>query len=92
MVNPSESNLAVQAAVKNTATNAVFFFTIPVALDALMVPGIVMEVQALAAAWKSIDESQEVSQVVNGTKLLVVAIPYVYNLLFEICRFTNSRC
>ena len=66
MVNPSETNLSVQAAVKNTATNAVFFFNIPVAMEGLMVPGIVMEVQALAAAWRSIDDSQEVSQVVNG--------------------------
>lgn len=66
MVNPAETSLAVQAAVKNTATNAVFFFSIPVAMEALMVPGIVMEVQALAAAWRSIDDSQEVSQVVNG--------------------------
>jgi hypothetical protein len=65
MVNPSETNLVVQAAVKNTATNTVFFFNIPVALETLMVPGIVMEVQALAAAWRSIDETQEVSQVVN---------------------------
>ena len=66
MVNPSETSLNVQAAVKNTVTNAVFFFSIPISMEVLMVPGIVMEVQALAAAWRSIDDSQEVSQVVNG--------------------------
>lgn len=66
MVNPSDVSLVVQAAVKNVATNAVFFFSIPIAMETLMVPGIVMEVQALAAAWRSIDDSQEVSQVVNG--------------------------
>ncbi len=56
----------MQAAVKNIATNAVFYFSIPVALEALMAPGIVMDVNALAAAWRSIDDSLEASQVVNG--------------------------
>ena len=71
MVNPAEFSLNVQAAIKNTATNSVFYFSIPVALEALMIPGVVMEVQALAAAWRSIDESQEVSQIANGNKVLL---------------------
>jgi hypothetical protein len=66
MVNPAESTLTVQAAVKNAANNTVFYFVIPVALEALMVPGVNMDVQALVAAWKSIDDSLEVSIVVNG--------------------------
>lgn len=66
MVNPTEPSLLIQAAIKNMNTNAVFYFTIPVSLEAIMVPSAGMDVQALVAAWKSIDDSLEVSAVVNG--------------------------
>lgn len=59
-------NLSLQAAIKNMTTNAVFYFTIPVSLEALFVPGAGMEVTALVAAWKGIEEALETSVVVNG--------------------------
>jgi hypothetical protein len=71
MVNAAENTLTVQAAMKNTTSGSVFYFSIPVALEALMMPGIVMDVQALAAAWRSIDDSLEASQVVNGNAYFV---------------------
>eukprot|EP00607_Mallomonas_marina_P007561 CAMPEP_0182418690 /NCGR_PEP_ID=MMETSP1167-20130531/3057_1 /TAXON_ID=2988 /ORGANISM="Mallomonas Sp, Strain CCMP3275" /LENGTH=873 /DNA_ID=CAMNT_0024593001 /DNA_START=220 /DNA_END=2841 /DNA_ORIENTATION=+ len=65
MVNPAEPSLQVQAAMKNVATGAVFYFTLPVALEAIMVPSAGMDVQALVNAWKSIEDALEVSIVVN---------------------------
>jgi hypothetical protein len=67
MVNPQDASLNLQAAIKNLATNAVLYFVIPVALDALFVHNpVVLDLPGLAAAWKSIEESQEVSVIVNG--------------------------
>jgi len=66
MLNPAEATLKIQAAVKNNATNAVFYFTIPVNMEYLMAPSPAMDVQALVAAWKSIDDTLEVSAVVNN--------------------------
>jgi len=66
MLNPADPALKIQAAVKNNATNAVFYFTIPINMEYLMAPSPAMDVQALVAAWKSIDDSLEVSAVVNN--------------------------
>jgi hypothetical protein len=65
-VNPQESTLSIQAAIKNLATNSVFYFTIPVALECLFAPGSSMDLNSFVAAWKGVDESQEASAVVNG--------------------------
>lgn len=67
MVNPQNPSLGIQAAVKNTATNAVFYFVIPVALSELFAADFSMEVQAYVAAWKGINESLDAAAVVNGT-------------------------
>ena len=66
MVNAADTALRLQAAIKNTATNEVFYFNIPILMECLMAHAPAMDVQALVAAWKSIDDSLEVSQVVNG--------------------------
>lgn len=64
LLNAADTSLSLQAAIKNLATNAVFYFAIPIAMECLF-QNVPMEVSALAGAWKSIDESLEVSQVVN---------------------------
>ena len=56
---------AVQAAIKNMATGDVFYFAVPVAVEALFVAHPAMDVNALAAAWKGVDESNEASALVN---------------------------
>ena len=66
MYNPQDTSGAVQAAIKNLASSTVFYFVIPVNLEACLGSAPTMEVQALAAAWKGIEESQEVSALVNG--------------------------
>ena len=65
MINPQDASPGVQAAIKNMSTGDVFYFAIPVALEALLVAHQAMDVNALATAWKGIDESQEVSAIVN---------------------------
>lgn len=65
MYNPQDSTGAIQAAIKNLASNTVFYFTIPVPMEAVFAPGAGMEVQALVAAWKAIEDSMEVSSLVN---------------------------
>ena len=47
------------------ATNAVPYFAAPVDMSILFKPTQAMEVQALVAAWKGIDDSLEVSVVIN---------------------------
>lgn len=66
MLNATDSTLNLQTAVKNIATNAVFYFTIPIAFDAVLVSGNVIDVNTLASMWKSMDDTMEVSQLVNG--------------------------
>ena len=66
MLTTDNPNLLLQVAVKNIATNAVLYFTVPVAMDTLFAPSPAMEVQALVNAWKSIDDTMEVSIVING--------------------------
>mmetsp|Transcript_2637 Transcript_2637/g.3600 ORF Transcript_2637/g.3600 Transcript_2637/m.3600 type:complete len:910 (+) Transcript_2637:40-2769(+) len=63
MVNPQDTSLNIQSAVKNVATNAVFYFIIPVAMEVLF-KATPMDVQSFAAAWKAFDESAEVAVVV----------------------------
>jgi len=65
MLNPADASLNLQVAVKNTATNAVFYFAIPVSMEALMTPNATMEVAALGNAWKGLDDANAASQVVN---------------------------
>ena len=66
MVNPQDVSLNVQAAIKNMTNGEVFYFAIPLAMEALFAPKPPMEVGNLVAAWKSIDESLEVAAVVSG--------------------------
>jgi hypothetical protein len=65
MHNPADTSGGIQAAIKNAATGTVFYFTLPIALEACLAPGGPMEVGALAAGWKSMDESMEVSALVS---------------------------
>lgn len=65
MVNAQDTSLSVQAAIKNLATNAVFYFVIPVDLDALFQSGASLDVNSYASTWKSLDESSEVSIVIK---------------------------
>ena len=65
MLNPENPNLVLQVAVKNPATNAVLYFAAPVDMSILFKPTQAMEVQALVNAWQGIDDSQEVSAVIN---------------------------
>ncbi len=70
MLNAQDVSLNVQAAVKNLASNTVFYFVIPISFDALLaLPSPPMDVQRLVAAWKSMDETSEAAVVVNGTRL-----------------------
>ncbi len=67
MVNAQDATLNVQAAIKNLASNTVFYFVIPVALDCLYVAAEApMEVAKLVRDWKGMDESSEAAVVVNG--------------------------
>ncbi len=66
MHNPADVSGGIQAAIKNLASNNVFYFNIPVSLEVVFAAGAAMEVGALAAAWKGIEESLEVSTLVNG--------------------------
>jgi hypothetical protein len=65
-VNAQETSLSLQAAIKNLATNSVFYFAIPISLECLFAGGAGMELNSFVAAWKGIEESLEVSAVVNG--------------------------
>jgi hypothetical protein len=66
MYNAQDVSGGIQAAIKNLASNNVFYFNIPISLEVVFAAGPGMEVAALAAAWKSIEDSQEASQLVNG--------------------------
>ena len=71
MLTTDNPNLLLQVAVKNIATNAVLYFTVPVAMDTLFSASPAMEVQALVNAWKSIDDTMEVSIVINGSFTII---------------------
>jgi AP-1 complex subunit beta-1 len=74
MVNAADTVLRLQAAIKNTATNEVFYFNIPILMEHLMAKAPAMDVNALVAAWKSIDDSLEVSQVVNDVPSVELSV------------------
>jgi len=82
MHNPADVSGGIQAAIKNLASNNVFYFNIPVSLEVVFAAGAAMEVGALAAAWKGIEESLEVSTLVNGECffLYVISGMRVYNI------------
>jgi len=65
MYNPQDTTGNIQAAIKNTATNHVFYFSIPISMEVAFASGAGMEVQALVTAWKGIDDSMDVSSLVN---------------------------
>jgi hypothetical protein len=67
MYNPADTSGGIQAAIKNLASNNVFYFNIPISMEVVFTPGPAMDVQALANGWKSIEESQEASVLVNST-------------------------
>jgi hypothetical protein len=65
MLNAAETNLNLQVAIKNTTSNAVFYFTAPIGMEYLMAATPAMEIQNLITTWRSIDEGLEASVVVN---------------------------
>jgi len=65
MLNLENPKLILQVAIKNLATNAVLYFAVPIDMSLLFKPTAPMDVQALVEAWKGIDESNEVSVVIN---------------------------
>ena len=87
MHNPADVSGGIQAAIKNLASNNVFYFNIPVSLEVVFAAGASMEVGALAAAWKGIEESLEVSTLVNGEFLRIAsttcALPCSYQSFFS---------
>ena len=64
MVNPTDTTLNLQAAIKNLASGNVFYFVIPVSLEATFVGG-GCELGAFASMWKGIDDSQQAEIVLN---------------------------
>eukprot|EP01035_Chromulina_nebulosa_P018467 gene18467-24177_t len=64
-VNPQDVSTNLQTAIKNLTTNSVFYFVIPYTVDALFTAVPTIDVQAFVQAWKTIDDSSEVSALVN---------------------------
>jgi len=65
MLNIENPKLILQVAVKNMATNDVVYFAVPVDMSLLFKPTEPMDVQALVNAWKSIDDNDGISVVIN---------------------------
>jgi hypothetical protein len=65
-VNPQDTSSQIQAAMKNLATNSVFYFVIPVEFESLFASGSALDVNSFASSWKSLDESAETSVVLKG--------------------------
>ncbi|RYG63575.1 hypothetical protein EON64_15655 [archaeon] len=65
MLNSQDVSLNVQAAIKNAATNSVFYFVLPVDIEATLASAQPVDVNAFAAAWKGLDEASEVSVVIK---------------------------
>lgn len=62
MVDKSKApNLLLQTAVKNMASGFVFYFTLPVSLEALYAPSGQIDRTNFTPAWRSIDDSLELS-------------------------------
>jgi len=74
LVNPQDTAPHIQAAIKNTATGTVFYFTVPINLEAVLVSGVALDVQTYVSSWKSIDDSLEVSAIVNGKFLVILLL------------------
>lgn len=66
LVNAQDSSLQIQAAVKNMATNAVFYFAFTADVETLFTSSPSPDVSTFANQWKSSDESQEASIVIKG--------------------------
>jgi hypothetical protein len=69
-LNPTDTSLNLQAAIKNLATNAVFYFIVPIELEAIVVPSSPIDIQSFVNTWKSYDDSLEVSGLVNGKSII----------------------
>ena len=66
MINTTDAPaMVIQAAIKNLVSGSVFYFTIPIALDALFISGASMDIGTYGNNWKSIDDSQEASTLLN---------------------------
>lgn len=63
--NPQDASLTLQTAMKNMVTGSVFYFMIPIPMNSMLDPSPQMELAALGSTWKSVDESLEVSVIVN---------------------------
>ena len=68
-VNAAESAASVKVAIKNVATNAVFFFDMPLSLAGVSSPAAPMETQAMVAAWKAVDDAQAAATTVANTSV-----------------------
>lgn len=66
LLNAGDNSMQIQAAIKNIATNAVFYFVIPVDIEALLLSNSTMDVNTFASNWKALDESHDVSVVIKG--------------------------
>ncbi len=66
MINVQDTSLQVQAAIKNMANNTVFYFVIPIDVEALLQSAPAIDVNTFAGSWKSLDENSEVSVVIKG--------------------------
>lgn len=83
MVNPQDTTLSVQAAIKNIATNTVFYFVIPVEMEAIFSSGTTMDVGSFATAWKNMDESHEATVVIKGRER---------GMLMGVCLSDGTMC
>lgn len=79
LVNPQDTSLQLQAAMKNMSTNAVFYFVIPLDVTILLSQGST-DVPSFASQWKSIDDSLDVSKVIKGTLKLFTLTDFVVYL------------
>jgi len=71
-VNPADAAASVKVAIKNVATNGVFFFDMPLAMSAFLAPAGPMDTDAMVAAWKSVDDSQG-----SATTVSNVSVPHM---------------
>jgi AP-1 complex subunit beta-1 len=68
-VNAADAAASVKVAIKNVATNAVFFFDMPLAMSAFLAPAGPMDTNAMVAAWKSVDDSQGSATTVSNVSV-----------------------
>lgn len=65
MINAQDNSSQIQAAIKNAASNVVFYFVIPIDFDAVTINSSI-DVNSFAASWKSLDETCEASAIIKG--------------------------